>query len=99
MRVVPWALWQAEHWSSYGPLSAVQYVGVSVPWEREKVRRLAAGGYRVVEVPGDRRSRRTSTAIREALRAGKGWEPLVPATTVEPLRELLARRQAAGLAL
>jgi nicotinamide mononucleotide adenylyltransferase len=98
VRIVPLDLGRPEHWPHYVPLSAVQYVGVYGPWEREKVRRLAAGGYRVVEIPGDRRSRRTSTAIREALRAGKGWEPLVPATTVEPLRELLARRQAAGLA-
>jgi nicotinamide-nucleotide adenylyltransferase len=99
VRIVPFDLARPEHWSSYVPLSAVQYVGVYGPWEREKVRRLAAGGYRVVEVPGDVRSRRTSTAIRTALRAGEGWECLVPAATVEPLRELLARRQAAGPAL
>jgi len=99
VRIVPFDLGRPEHWPHYVPLSAVQYVGVYGPWEREKLRRLAAGGYRVVEMPGDQHTRRTSTAIRQALRAGTGWERLVPAATVEPLRELLARRHATGMAL
>ena len=99
VRIVPFDLGRPEHWPHYVPLHAVQYVGVYGPWEREKSRRLAAGGYRVVQVSGDERTRRTSTAIRQALRAGVGWEPLVPSATVEPLRQLLAGRHAAGLAL
>ncbi len=97
MRIVPFDLGRPEHWSHYVPVSAVQYVGRHGPWEREKVRRLTAGGYRVVEVPGDERTRRTSTAIREAMRAEAAWESLVPPATVEPLRDLLARRRAAGM--
>ena len=97
--IVPFDLGRPECWPHYAPLHAVQYVGLYGPWEREKVRRLAAGGYRVVAVPGDERTRRTSTAIRQALRAGAGWEALVPLATVEPLRDLLARRRADGMAL
>jgi|tagenome__1003787_1003787.scaffolds.fasta_scaffold20158814_2 cytidyltransferase-like protein len=99
VRIVPFDLGRPAHWPHYVPLCAVQYVGVYGPWEREKSRRLAAGGYRVVEVSGDERTRRTSTAIRQALRAGVGWEPLVPSATVESLRRLLAGRHAAGLGL
>lgn len=99
VRIVPFDLGRPEHWPHYVPLSAAQYVGVYGPWEREKTRRLAAGGYRVVQIPGDEGTRRTSTAIRQALRAGRGWEPLVPAATVQPLRDLLARREAAGVPL
>ena len=99
VRIVPFDLARPEHWPGYVPVCAVQYVGVYGDWEREKVRRLAAAGYRVVAVPGDAGLRRTSTAVRAALRSGSGWEPLVPATTVAPLRELLQARRAAGTAL
>lgn len=90
VRVVPFDLARPEHWAHYVPLSAVQYVGVYGPWEQEKVSRLSAGGYRVVQVPGDASTRRTSTAIRAAMRAGQDWESLVPPATVPPLRALLA---------
>lgn len=96
VRIVPFDLARPEHWSHYVPLSAVQYVGVYGPWEREKVRRLAAGGYRVVEVPGEESTRRTASAIRSAVRDGQDWEHLVPPATVAPLRALIARRCAAG---
>lgn len=99
VRIVPFDLGRPEHWSHYVPLSAVQYVGAYGTWEREKVRRLAAGGYQVVEVPGDERTRRSSTTIRAALRAGTGWEQMVPTGTIEPLRALLANRRAAGVPL
>ena len=96
VRLVPFDLARPEHWCHYVPLSAVQYVGVHGAWEREKARRLGAQGYRVVEVRGEGRSRRTSTAIRSALRAGHDWERLVPPATVPVLRGLLADRRAAG---
>lgn len=89
VRVVPFDLARPEYWAHYVPLSAVQYVGVYSAWEQEKADRLAAGGYRVVRVPGDAATRRTSTAIRAALRAGHDWERLVPPATVAPLRSLL----------
>lgn len=90
VRVVPFDLARPEHWAHYVPLSAMQYVGVYGPWEQEKAERLAAGGYRVVQVPGDASTRRTSTAIRAAVRSGQDWERLVPPATVLPLRALLA---------
>lgn len=90
VRVVPFDLTRPEHWAQYVPISAVQYVGVYGAWEREKAGRLAAAGYRVVEVPGDPAARRTATAIRSAMRSGSDWEPLVPPGTVPLLRELLA---------
>lgn len=99
VRIVPFDLARPEHWSHYVPLSAVQYVGVSGPWEREKVHRLAAAGYRVVEVRREQSSRRSATAIRCALRTGQDWERLVPPSTVGPLRALLLRRAAAGAGL
>jgi cytidyltransferase-like protein len=99
VRIVPFDLSRPEHWAHYVPLSAVQHVGVYGPWEQQKVRRLAAAGYRVAQVPGDPRTRRTSTAVRAALRAGRDWEPLVPPATVPLLRALLAGRRAAGAAL
>jgi cytidyltransferase-like protein len=98
VRVVPFDLGRPEHWAHYVPLSAVQHVGMSGPWEREKARRLAAGGYRVVEVPREG-ARRSSTAIRACLRSGGDWEPLVPPATVPLLRALLAARAADGAAL
>lgn len=97
VRIVPFDLTRPEHWSHYVPLSAVQYVGVHGPWEQDKADRLAAAGYRVVQVPGHHpQPRRSSTAIRAAMRTGPDWEQLVPAATVPTLRVLLARRTAAG---
>ena len=95
VRFVPFDLARPEHWAHYVPLSAVQYVGVYGPWEQEKAERLSAGGYRVVQVPGDASTRLTSTAIRAAVRAGQDWERLVPPATVPPLRALLAHGHAA----
>ena len=89
LRFVPFDLSRPEHWPGYVPLCAVQYVGVHGPWEQEKVRRLRAAGYAVVEVAGDG-ARRSSTTVRAALRAGTGWEQLVPPATVPLLRAWLA---------
>lgn len=91
VHVVPFDLARPERWESYVPLDAVQHVGVYGDWEREKVRRLAAAGYRVVAAPGDPAARRSGTAVRAALRAA-GWEDLVPAATVPVLRRLLGAR-------
>ena len=99
VRFVPFDLGRPEHWAHYVPLCAVQYVGRHGDWEAEKAHRLAAAGYRVVEVDGAAGARRSASAIREAMRDGAGWEPLVPAPTVEPLRAMLARRRAEGIAL
>ncbi len=90
VRVVPFDLGRPEHWPGYVPLRAVQYVGVHGPWEQEKVRRLRAVGYAVVEVAGESGERRSSSAVRAALRAGAGWEQLVPPATVPLLRDWLA---------
>jgi len=92
VRFVPFDLGRPEQWAAYVPLSAVQYVGVSADWEREKARRLVAAGYQVVAVAGDPASRRSASDVRVALRRGEGWEPLVPPATVAPLRALLAAR-------
>ncbi len=92
VRMVPFDLARPEHWSAYVPLSAVQYVGVSAAWERDKARRLGAAGYQVVEVPGDAATRRSASEVRAALRRGSGWEPLVPPATVAPLQALLLAR-------
>jgi nicotinamide-nucleotide adenylyltransferase len=99
VRIVPFDLGRPEGWHHQVPLRAVQYVGRRGPWEAEKVRRLAAGGYRVVEVDPGPGGRRTATAIRAAIRADAAWEELVPPAVVEPLRALLALRRAAGVAL
>lgn len=99
VRIVPFDLGRPERWHHYVPLHAVQYVGRHGPWESEKVRRLAAGGYAVVEVDGRAGARRSATAIREAMRARAGWEEMVPPAVVEPLRALLARGGADGAGL
>lgn len=92
VRFVPFDFGRPDQWAAYVPLSAVQYVGVSADWEREKVRRLAGAGYQVVQVPADPATRRSASDVRSALRRGEGWEPLVPSATVAPLRALLAAR-------
>jgi cytidyltransferase-like protein len=60
------------------PLHVTQVVAPYEAWDREKARRFAAVGYRVVEIPTVI-DRLTATHVRAALRAGDdSWRRMVP---------------------
>jgi nicotinamide mononucleotide adenylyltransferase len=87
--IVPFDLTRPELWPEYVPLRAWQFVRVYTDWEREKARRLAFAGYRVIVVEGDPALRLSSSDIRAHMWSGEEWPDLVPAATVPVLRQLL----------
>lgn len=93
--VVPFDMTRRDHWPHYVPLAARQYVRAYSEWERQKAGWLAEGGYAVTVLPGDTAAKQSSTVVRERLRTGDGWQPLVPPATVGLLRELLADKSMA----
>lgn len=85
--VVPFPLDAPGVWASYVPVSATQLVRVYSDWEREKTRRLRAGGYAVWVLEGDPRIRVSGSDIRAAMAAGGCWSQWVPAGAREYLLE------------
>lgn len=94
--IVPFDLGTPQHWASYVPLSARQWVRVYSPWEAAKLDMLEAAGYALREVPGDSENRISSTEIRARLRAGAGWEADVPDAVLPLLRAYRERVLAAA---
>lgn len=87
--VVPFDLTRPHLWPEYVPLHARQFVRVYDAWEREKADRLAAAGYEVTVLDGDRASRVSASDVRAALAAGDdGWTAHVPPATVPILRAI-----------
>ncbi len=87
--VVPFPLEDPAVWSAYVPRTATQMVRVFSDWERDKAERLRAGGYRVLVLDGERRTRISASAIRAAMATGEAWQHWVPAGA----RELLSAIQ------
>lgn len=76
--VVPFPLDLPAVWAAYVPFSATQLVRVYSDWEREKTRRLRAGGYAVWVLEGDPASRISGSDIRAAMASGRSWSQWVP---------------------
>ena len=76
--IVPFPLDAPAAWFAYIPSTAVQLVRVYSDWEREKVRQLAAGGYRLRVLPGDPAIRISGSTIRAALASSGSWRHWVP---------------------
>lgn len=89
-RVIAFDLDAPASWPSLVPLSVIQVVGVKGDWERAKLRRFAAAGYRTRAVAA-RDPGCCSSAVRAALAAGSSdWKALVPAATIPLLETMLA---------
>lgn len=84
--IVPFPLDEPEAWPRVIPRGALQLVRVFSDWEREKVRRFEAAGWSTVVLEGDPAARISASDIRDALRAGRPWQHVVPPGA----RELLA---------
>jgi hypothetical protein len=78
-----------------------QLVRIFSDWEREKCRRLAAGGYPVIELQGDPERRVSASDLRAAMARGDGaWREQVPAGTraaLEAIGEQVLRRRCAAM--
>jgi len=95
--IVPFPIEAPATWTDYVPAGTTQLVRIYSDWEREKVRRLEAGGYPVIALGGDPGRRLSAGALRAAMARGDGgWSPQVPPGTREYLwrlgRRVLAAR-------
>ena len=70
------------------PDGVTQYLRLFSDWGEEKLDRLRAAGYEVVILDVGAEKEVSGTAVRQALRTGGDWEPLVPAGVARVIRGL-----------
>ena len=70
------------------PEGITQYLRLFSAWGGEKQERLRAAGYEVVILDQGAEKEISGTDVRDALRSGGDWEPLVPSGVARVLREL-----------
>lgn len=80
------------HYVPTDPAESVHVLRVFSPWEEEKVRRLAAAGFRV-EAIYDQQKLVSGSDVRARLAAGAGWEEFVPPAVHEWLMQLDATQR------
>ena len=88
MHVIPFPVNEPESGPAYVPDGITQYLRLFSEWGGEKLERLAAAGYEVVILDEGAEKELSGADVREALRSGADWEPLVPPGVARVLREL-----------
>jgi cytidyltransferase-like protein len=92
VRVIPFPISAPEVWPDYVPAGTVHFLRVLSPWGAAKLERLRAGGFEVVVLDAEGGKEVSGEQVRAAIRAGGGWEPLVPPAVAEIIRSLPQRR-------
>jgi nicotinamide-nucleotide adenylyltransferase len=88
VHVIPFPINEPDLWPAYVPEGVTQYLRLFSDWGGEKLDRLRAAGYEVVILDEGAEKDVSGTAVREALRTGGDWEPLVPAGVARVIRGL-----------
>jgi nicotinamide mononucleotide adenylyltransferase len=88
VHVIPFPVNEPELWPAYVPEGITQYLRLFSVWGGEKHERLLAAGYEVVILDEGAEKELSGAEVREAIRSGGTWEPLVPAGVAQVLREL-----------
>ena len=88
VHVIPFPVNEPELWRAYVPDDVTQYLRLFSAWGGEKLERLTDAGYEVVVLDEGAEKEISGAQVREALRAGEDWEPLVPPGVASVLREL-----------
>ena len=88
LHVIPFPVNEPELWRAYVPDDVVQFIRLFSDWGGTKLERLRAAGYEVVVLDEGADKEISGADVREALRAGGDWEPLVPPGVASLLREL-----------
>ena len=86
VHVIPFPVNEPELWPAYVPDGVTQYLRLFSDWGGEKLDRLRAAGYEVVILDEGAEKDVSGTTVREALRTGGDWEPLVPAGVARVIR-------------
>ncbi|MBM4256361.1 MAG: adenylyltransferase/cytidyltransferase family protein [Deltaproteobacteria bacterium] len=92
--IVPFPIHHPERWASYCPAETVQFLRLFSAWGNEKLRRFQDNGWSVEVLDEGVAKEVSGTEIRRRLRAGQGWEELVPPGTASVLRAIGAEERA-----
>jgi nicotinamide-nucleotide adenylyltransferase len=76
--VIPFPVNEPELWPAYVPAGVKQYLRLFSEWGGTKLERMREAGYEVVILDEGADKEISGADVREALRAGEGWESLVP---------------------
>jgi nicotinamide-nucleotide adenylyltransferase len=88
VHVIPFPVNEPELWQAYVPEGSIQFLRLFSAWGGEKHERLLAAGYDVVILDAGVEKELSGAEVRELLRSGGDWEPLVPPSVAQILREL-----------
>jgi cytidyltransferase-like protein len=88
VHVVPFPVNEPELWAAYVPDGVTQYLRLFSEWGGTKLERLQEAGYEVVVLDEGVEKEISGAEVREALREGGDWEPLVSPGVARVIREL-----------
>jgi nicotinamide mononucleotide adenylyltransferase len=88
--IVPFPVHEPGLVCHYVPEGAVHFVRVYSRWEEEKGRRLRDAGATVEILDPGEEKRISGAEVRRRIREGLPWERLVPRSTAEIVRRILA---------
>ena len=88
LHVIPFPVNEPELWPAYVPDGVVQYIRLFSDWGGTKLDRLREAGYEVEILDEGAEKELSGADVREAMRAGGEWEPLVPPGVARVLRSL-----------
>lgn len=87
-RVVPFPISEPAQLRHYLPRGGVHYLRVFDAWGEEKVRRLQSLGHDVVVLEPGAEKALSGSDVRAAMREGRVWQELVPASVARVLEYL-----------
>lgn len=86
VHVIPFPVNEPELWAAYVPAGVTQYIRLFSDWGGTKLDRLREAGYEVVVLDEGTEKEVSGADVREALRSGGDWEPLVPPGVAHVIR-------------
>jgi cytidyltransferase-like protein len=88
VHVIPFPVNEPELWSAYVPDGVTQYLRLFSEWGGTKLERMREAGYDVVILDEGIDKQLSGRDVREAMRGGGDWEPLVPPGVARVIRSL-----------
>jgi nicotinamide-nucleotide adenylyltransferase len=86
--VIPFPVNEPELWAAYVPAEVTQYLRLFSEWGGTKLERMREAGYEVVILDEGAEKQVSGTDVRDALRAGRDWETLVPPAVARVIKML-----------
>ena len=87
VHVIPFPVNEPALWPAYVPDGVTQYLRLFSEWGGTKLERLRDAGYEVVVLDEGAEKAVSGAEVRQALREGGEWEPLVPPGVARVIRD------------